>query len=88
MAARSQLASYAGVTTKAARHYQQHGLLEEPQRDASVRRRYNAQHARKTRWMHTDGIDGIEDGSIEAVDTERPSEIVKGSPQIVNGLAK
>ena len=40
-----QLAGYAGVTIKAVRHYHQRGLLEEPQRDASGYRRYNAQHA-------------------------------------------
>ena len=40
-----QLASYAGVTIKAVRHYHQRGLLEEPPRDASGYRRYSAQHA-------------------------------------------
>jgi DNA-binding transcriptional MerR regulator len=40
-----QLADYAGVTIKAVRHYHQRGLLEEPPRDASGYRRYNADHA-------------------------------------------
>jgi DNA-binding transcriptional MerR regulator len=40
-----QLASYAGVTIKAVRHYHQRGLLAEPPRDASGYRRYTAQHA-------------------------------------------
>ena len=40
-----QLASYAGVTIKAVRHYHERGLLEEPPRDASGYRRYGAQHA-------------------------------------------
>lgn len=40
-----QLASYAGVTIKAIRHYHKRGLLEEPPRDASGYRRYGAQHA-------------------------------------------
>ncbi|HYR54126.1 MAG TPA: MerR family transcriptional regulator, partial [Methylomirabilota bacterium] len=40
-----QLAAYAGVTIKAVRHYHQRGLLEEPPRDSSGYRRYNAQHA-------------------------------------------
>src|SRR6266566_1841874 len=40
-----QLAAYAGVTIKAVRHYHQRGLLEEPARDSSGYRRYNAQHA-------------------------------------------
>jgi DNA-binding transcriptional MerR regulator len=40
-----QLAKYAGVTIKAVRHYHQRGLLEEPPRDSSGYRRYNARHA-------------------------------------------
>jgi DNA-binding transcriptional MerR regulator len=40
-----QLAAYAGVTIKAVRHYHQRGLLEEPPRDSSGYRRYDAQHA-------------------------------------------
>jgi DNA-binding transcriptional MerR regulator len=37
-----QLASYAGVTIRAVRHYHQIGLLQEPQRDASGYRTYDA----------------------------------------------
>lgn len=37
-----QLASYAGVTTRAVRHYHQIGLLPEPERDASGYRSYAA----------------------------------------------
>ncbi|MFC4018367.1 MerR family transcriptional regulator [Micromonospora sp. GCM10011542] len=37
-----QLASYAGVTIRAVRHYHQIGLLREPERDASGYRSYNA----------------------------------------------
>ena len=37
-----QLASYAGVTARAVRHYHQIGLLPEPERDASGYRRYGA----------------------------------------------
>ncbi|MEV7238347.1 MerR family transcriptional regulator [Streptomyces sp. NPDC051020] len=40
-----QLADYAGVTTKAIRHYHERGLLAEPDRDSSGYRRYDAQHA-------------------------------------------
>ena len=40
-----QLASYAGVTIKAVRHYHKRGLLDEPPRDSSGYRRYTAQHA-------------------------------------------
>ncbi|MFC7533187.1 MerR family transcriptional regulator [Actinoplanes sp. GCM10030250] len=37
-----QLASYAGVTVRAVRHYHQIGLLPEPERDPSGYRRYGA----------------------------------------------
>jgi DNA-binding transcriptional MerR regulator len=37
-----QLASYAGVTTRAVRHYHQIGLLPEPERDAFGYRSYDA----------------------------------------------
>jgi DNA-binding transcriptional MerR regulator len=37
-----QLAAYAGVTTRAVRHYHQIGLLPEPERDVSGYRRYGA----------------------------------------------
>ncbi|MFB4262466.1 MerR family transcriptional regulator [Nonomuraea sp. GTA35] len=40
-----QLAHYAGVTTKAIRHYHQRGLLTEPDRDSSGYRRYTAKDA-------------------------------------------
>lgn len=38
----SQLASYAGVTVRAVRHYHQVGLLPEPERDTSGYRTYDA----------------------------------------------
>lgn len=38
----SQLASYAGVTVRAVRHYHAKGLLPEPERDPSGYRRYDA----------------------------------------------
>jgi DNA-binding transcriptional MerR regulator len=38
----SQLASYAGVTVRAVRHYHAKGLLREPERDHSGYRRYDA----------------------------------------------
>ena len=37
-----QLASYAGVTVRAVRHYHAKGLLPEPERDQSGYRRYGA----------------------------------------------
>jgi DNA-binding transcriptional MerR regulator len=40
-----QLAAYAGVTTRAVRHYHKIGLLPEPERDASGYRRYGPRAA-------------------------------------------
>ncbi|WP_194836453.1 MerR family transcriptional regulator [Nocardia sp. XZ_19_369] len=40
-----RLADFAGVTTKAIRHYHERGLLAEPDRDSSGYRRYTAQDA-------------------------------------------
>lgn len=40
----SQLASYAGVTVRAVRHYHAKGLLPEPDRDRSGYRRYDPTH--------------------------------------------
>src|SRR3989337_2712208 len=37
-----QLATHAGVTVRAVRHYHARGLLPEPERDASGYRRYDA----------------------------------------------
>jgi DNA-binding transcriptional MerR regulator len=37
-----QVAAYAGVTVRAVRHYHQRGLLDEPARDSSGYRRYDA----------------------------------------------
>ena len=37
-----QLATYAGVTVRAVRHYHAKGLLPEPARDGSGYRRYDA----------------------------------------------
>ncbi|MFJ3928297.1 MerR family transcriptional regulator [Streptomyces sp. NPDC090022] len=54
-----QLADYAGVTTKAVRHYHERGLLAEPGRDASGYRRYDARHALtlvKIRTLATAGV--------------------------------
>ncbi|MFD0268057.1 MerR family transcriptional regulator, partial [Streptomyces sp. NPDC127106] len=37
-----QAAAFAGVTVKTVRHYHQHGLIDEPRRDASGYRRYGS----------------------------------------------
>src|SRR5262245_65583001 len=42
MLARSQLATHAGLTVRAVRHYRAKGLLPEPERDSSGYRRYDA----------------------------------------------
>ena len=46
-----QLAAYAGVTTRAVRHYHQIGLLPEPERDASGYRRYDELQLARLRFI-------------------------------------
>lgn len=49
----SQLASYAGVTPRAVRHYHQIGLLPEPERDHSGYRSYDASAVARLIRIHT-----------------------------------
>jgi len=49
----SQLASYAGVTVRAVRHYHAKGLLPEPERDHSGYRRYDAAAVVELVRIHT-----------------------------------
>jgi DNA-binding transcriptional MerR regulator len=48
-----RLAAYAGVTIRAVRHYHQIGLLQEPERDASGYRRYDAAAVLRLIRIHT-----------------------------------
>jgi DNA-binding transcriptional MerR regulator len=69
-----QLATYAGVTIKAVRHYHKRGLLAEPPRDASGYRRYGAEHAiqlLKVRTLADAGVPLARIKDLLAADPER-----------------
>jgi DNA-binding transcriptional MerR regulator len=55
----SQLATYAGVTVRAVRHYHHIGLLPEPERDASGYRRYGARAVVSLIKIRTLGSAGV-----------------------------
>ena len=69
----SQLASYAGVTVRAVRHYHDKGLLPEPERDHSGYRRYDA-HAVveliRIRTLADAGVPLARVGELLAADAE------------------
>jgi DNA-binding transcriptional MerR regulator len=74
-----QLAAYAGVTTKAVRHYHERGLLPEPSRDAAGYRRYDAEHAIHLVKIRTLAVAGVPLARIEellAADPDRFADAV------------
>jgi DNA-binding transcriptional MerR regulator len=76
----SQLAAYAGVTTRAVRHYHQIGLLPEPERDASGYRRYGAiavVSLIKIRTLANAGVPLSEIGPMLSADGPAFAETVK-----------
>jgi DNA-binding transcriptional MerR regulator len=76
----SQLASYAGVTTRAVRHYHQIGLLPEPERDASGYRRYGATAVVfliKIRTLANAGVPLSEVGEMLSADEPAFAEAVR-----------
>lgn len=76
----SQLAAYAGVTTRAVRHYHQIGLLPEPERDASGYRRYGAiavVSLIKIRTLAAAGVPLSEIGPMLSADGPAFAEAVK-----------
>jgi DNA-binding transcriptional MerR regulator len=76
----SQLAAYAGVTTRAVRHYHQIGLLPEPERDASGYRRYGAMAVVsliKIRTLANAGVPLSEVGEMLSADGPAFAEAVR-----------
>jgi DNA-binding transcriptional MerR regulator len=76
----SQLAAYAGVTTRAVRHYHQIGLLPEPERDAAGYRRYRAGAVVslvKIRTLANAGVPLSEIGQLLQADTAAFAEAVQ-----------
>jgi DNA-binding transcriptional MerR regulator len=75
-----QLAAYAGVTTRAVRHYHQIGLLPEPERDASGYRRYGATAVVsliKIRTLANAGVPLSEVGELLSADGPAFAEAVR-----------
>lgn len=70
----SQLASYAGVTVRAVRHYHAKGLLPEPERDASGYRRYDAQAVVELIRIRTLAEAGVPLSRVQALLAADPEE--------------
>lgn len=71
----SQLATYAGVTVRAIRHYHERGLLAEPPRDASGYRRYDARAAITLATIKTLTDAGVPLGRIPPLLVASPEEL-------------
>jgi DNA-binding transcriptional MerR regulator len=81
-----QLASYAGVTIKAVRHYHKRGLLEEPPRDSSGYRRYTAQHAVDLVKIKTLAEAGVPLARIKELFTAEPDQFGAAMAEIDRNL--
>ncbi|WHT23378.1 MerR family DNA-binding transcriptional regulator [Crossiella sp. CA-258035] len=69
-----QAAAFAGVTVKTLRHYHQHGLLDEPQRDNSGYRRYGSADLLRlvqVRTLAAAGVPLAEVGPLLGADAEQ-----------------
>jgi DNA-binding transcriptional MerR regulator len=77
-----QLAKYAGVTIKAVRHYHQRGLLEEPPRDPSGYRRYNASHAIDLVKIKTLAEAGVPLARVKELLTANPDQFTAAIAEI------
>ncbi|MGD0246287.1 MAG: MerR family transcriptional regulator [Streptosporangiaceae bacterium] len=75
-----QLAAYAGVTTRAVRHYHKIGLLPEPERDASGYRRYGPRAAVsliKIRTLASAGVPLSQIGQLLQADAPAFAEAIQ-----------
>jgi DNA-binding transcriptional MerR regulator len=70
----SQVASYAGVTVRAVRHYHAKGLLPEPQRDESGYRRYDARAVVELIRIRTLAEAGVPLSRVQELLTASPEE--------------
>jgi DNA-binding transcriptional MerR regulator len=78
----SQLASYAGVTVRAVRHYHQVGLMPEPARDASGYRRYGARDVVRLIRIRTLAESGVPLARVEDLLDAPPEEFGEAVAQI------
>jgi len=83
-----QLATYAGVTIKAVRHYHQRGLLEEPPRDSSGYRRYDARHAIELVKIRTLAEAGVPLARVKELLAADPERFAAAIAEIDRGLGE
>jgi DNA-binding transcriptional MerR regulator len=81
-----QVAAFAGVTIKAVRHYHERGLLDEPPRDASGYRRYNAGHAIELVKIKTLAEAGVPLARIKEVLAADPEQLAAAIADIDQDL--
>lgn len=78
----SQLASYAGVTVRAVRHYHQVGLLPEPERDRSGYRSYDADAVVELIKIRTLAEAGVPLAQVPELLEAAPEEFAEAVEQI------
>ncbi|MGH3360576.1 MAG: MerR family transcriptional regulator [Nocardioidaceae bacterium] len=78
----SQLASYAGVTVRAVRHYHQVGLLPEPERDHSGYRSYDAKAVVELIKIRTLAEAGVPLAQVTALLDAAPEEFADAVAEI------
>ena len=78
----SQLATYAGVTVRAIRHYHKIGLLAEPSRDHSGYRSYDAAAVVRLIRIRTLADAGVPLARVEELLDAEPDEFAKGLTEI------
>jgi DNA-binding transcriptional MerR regulator len=78
----SQLASYAGVTVRAVRHYHKIGLLPEPERHESGYRTYNAAAVVRLIRIHTLADAGVPLARVQELLDAEPEEFAAGVQEI------
>lgn len=77
-----ELASYAGVTVRAVRHYHAKGLLPEPERDASGYRRYDARAASELIRIRTLAEAGVPLARVRRLLAADPEEFAAAVEEI------
>lgn len=78
----SQLATYAGVTVRAVRHYHQIGLLPEPARDRSGYRSYDSGAVVRLIRIHTLADAGVPLARVQELLDAAPQEFADGVHEI------
>jgi DNA-binding transcriptional MerR regulator len=82
----SRLATYAGVTVRAVRHYHQIGLLPEPERDHSGYRSYDAADVVRLIRIRTLADAGVPLARVQELLDAGPDEFARGVEQVDKDL--